>query len=186
MWREPSLFSNELMVWRQKGTESCFHRLVFCSTLEVWYWFVFKGQFVKTPPKCKSSSHSCVCAHVSCPVSSPPAGLVVVGMLCFYWAEAQVQMLHTEWDSLLSQTLLYMPSVLHIVYTNVLATVYKTVAQSLTEYGEWELWIYKYSRNYICLRLMMINTEDEVKMQSGEVKTRERQRTVIHLIRSYQ
>lgn len=57
-------------------------------------------------------------------------------MLCFYWGEAQVQELHKDWDSLLSQTLLYMPSVLHIVYTNVLATVYKTVAQSLTEYGE--------------------------------------------------
>lgn len=57
-------------------------------------------------------------------------------MLCFYWAEAQVQHLHKDWDSLLSQTLLFMPSVLHIVYTNVLATVYKTVARSLTEYGE--------------------------------------------------
>lgn len=57
-------------------------------------------------------------------------------MVCFYWGEAQVQELHKDWDSLLSQTLLYMPSVLHIVYTNVLATVYKTVAQSLTEYGE--------------------------------------------------
>lgn len=66
----------------------------------------------------------------------PSAGLVVVGMLCFYWGEAQVQDLHKDWDSLLSQTLLYMPSVLHIVYTNMLATVYKTVAETLTEYGE--------------------------------------------------
>lgn len=66
----------------------------------------------------------------------PPAGLVVLGMLCFYWGEAQVKQLNKDWDSLLSQTLLYMPSVLHIVYTNMLATVYKTVAQSLTEYGE--------------------------------------------------
>lgn len=57
-------------------------------------------------------------------------------MLCFYWGEAQVQQLHRDWDSLLSQTLLYVPSVLHIVYTNVLATVYKTAALSLTEYGE--------------------------------------------------
>lgn len=66
----------------------------------------------------------------------PSTGLVVVGMLCFYWGEAQVQELHKDWDSLLSQTLLYVPSVLHIVYTNMLATVYKTVAQALTEYGE--------------------------------------------------
>ncbi|KAM9853881.1 anoctamin-10 isoform 1-T2 [Aulostomus maculatus] len=73
-------------------------------------------------------------ALVSVPVVGIFLGLVVFGMLCFYWGEAQVQHLHQDWDSLLSQTLLYMPSVLHIVYTNVLATVYKTVAQSLTEF----------------------------------------------------
>lgn len=69
-------------------------------------------------------------------VAFPPTGLVVVGMVCFYWGEAQVQELHKDWDSLVSQTLLYVPSILHIVYTNMLATVYKTVAQALTEYGE--------------------------------------------------
>ncbi|XP_029289429.1 anoctamin-10 [Cottoperca gobio] len=73
-------------------------------------------------------------ALVSVPVVGLFLGLVVLGMLCFYWAEAQVQQLHTDWDSLLSQTFLYMPSVLHIVYTNVLSTVYKIVAKSLTEY----------------------------------------------------
>ncbi|KAF3854382.1 hypothetical protein F7725_022437 [Dissostichus mawsoni] len=73
-------------------------------------------------------------ALVSVPVVGLFLGLVVVGMLCFYWGEAQVQQLHTDWDSLLSQTLLYMPSVLHIVYSNVLATVYRRVAKSLTEY----------------------------------------------------
>uniref|UniRef100_A0A3B4ZQR1 Anoctamin n=1 Tax=Stegastes partitus TaxID=144197 RepID=A0A3B4ZQR1_9TELE len=73
-------------------------------------------------------------ALVSVPVVGLFLGLVVLGMLCFYWAEAQVQQLHKDWESLLTQTLLFMPSVLHIVYTNVLATVYKTVAQSLTEY----------------------------------------------------
>lgn len=72
--------------------------------------------------------------HFMCHVSF--TGLVVVGMLCFYWGEAQVQQLHKDRDSFLSQTLLYMPSVLHIVYTNMLATVYKTVARGLTEYGE--------------------------------------------------
>lgn len=65
-----------------------------------------------------------------------PAGLVVLGMMGFYWAEAQVQQLHKHWDSLLSKTFLYLPSVLHIVYTNMLANVYKNVAESLTEYGE--------------------------------------------------
>ncbi|XP_068168693.1 anoctamin-10 [Antennarius striatus] len=73
-------------------------------------------------------------ALVSVPAVLLFLGMVVVGMLCFYWGEAQVQELHNEWDSLLSQTLVYMPSILHIVYTNVLATVYRTVAQSLTEF----------------------------------------------------
>lgn len=62
--------------------------------------------------------------------------MVVLGMLCFYWGENQVMWLHQEWESMVSQTLLYAPSVLHIVYTNMLATVYKRVAQSLTEFGE--------------------------------------------------
>uniref|UniRef100_A0A3Q3VQR9 Anoctamin n=1 Tax=Mola mola TaxID=94237 RepID=A0A3Q3VQR9_MOLML len=73
-------------------------------------------------------------ALVSIPVVGLFLGLVVMGMLCFYWGEAKVQDLHKDWDSLLSQILLYMPSVLHIIYTNVLATVYKMVAQALTEY----------------------------------------------------
>uniref|UniRef100_UPI0037E89F7E anoctamin-10 n=1 Tax=Semicossyphus pulcher TaxID=241346 RepID=UPI0037E89F7E len=73
-------------------------------------------------------------ALVSVPVVGLFLGLVLLGMLCFYWGEAQMQQLHKDWNSLLSQTLLYIPSVLHIIYTNVLATVYKMVAQSLTEY----------------------------------------------------
>ncbi|XP_037623803.1 anoctamin-10 [Sebastes umbrosus] len=73
-------------------------------------------------------------ALVSVPVVGLFLGLVLLGMLGFYWGEAQVQQLHTDWDSLLSQTLIYMPSVLHILYTNVLSTLYRTVAQSLTEY----------------------------------------------------
>lgn len=57
-------------------------------------------------------------------------------MMCFYFGEAQVKQLHKDWDSYLSQTLLYIPSVLHIVYTNMLGNVYRTVAQSLTEFGK--------------------------------------------------
>lgn len=68
--------------------------------------------------------------------SAAPAGLVVLGMTCFYWGEARVQRLHKDWDSLLSKIFLYVPSVLHIVYTNMLANLYKNAAQSLTEYGE--------------------------------------------------
>ncbi|KAM7396237.1 hypothetical protein PAMP_019294 [Pampus punctatissimus] len=73
-------------------------------------------------------------ALVSLPVVGMFLGLVVLGMVCFYWGEAQIKQLHQDWDSLLTETLLYMPSVLHIVYTNMLANVYKRVAQTLTEY----------------------------------------------------
>uniref|UniRef100_A0A1A7Y9Y5 Anoctamin n=2 Tax=Iconisemion striatum TaxID=60296 RepID=A0A1A7Y9Y5_9TELE len=73
-------------------------------------------------------------ALASVPVVGLFLGLVVLGMTCFYWGEAQVQKLHKDWDSLLTRPLLYVPSVLHIVYTNMLATVYKTAAESLTEY----------------------------------------------------
>ncbi|KAM4554443.1 anoctamin-10 [Fundulus diaphanus] len=73
-------------------------------------------------------------ALVSVPVVGLFLGLVVLGMMCFYWAEARVQQLHKDWDSMISKALLYTPSVLHIVYTNMLATVYRTVATSLTEY----------------------------------------------------
>ncbi|KAK0132582.1 Anoctamin-10 [Merluccius polli] len=70
----------------------------------------------------------------SCPVPFAPLGLVVLGMLGFYWGEAQVQTLHTEWDSLLSSALLYLPSVAHIVYTNALGTAYRQMALALTEF----------------------------------------------------
>ncbi|XP_072290469.1 anoctamin-10 [Eucyclogobius newberryi] len=73
-------------------------------------------------------------ALVSVPVVGLFLGLVVFGMLVFYWGEAQVKTIHGDWDSLLTQPLLYLPSILHIVYTNVLSTVYRTVAHSLTEY----------------------------------------------------
>ncbi|XP_027887975.1 anoctamin-10 [Xiphophorus couchianus] len=73
-------------------------------------------------------------ALVSVPVVGLFLGLVVLGMMCFYWAEARVQWLHKDWNSMISQTFLYVPSVLHIVYTNMLANLYRTVANSLTEY----------------------------------------------------
>ncbi|XP_028305251.1 anoctamin-10 [Gouania willdenowi] len=73
-------------------------------------------------------------ALVSLPVVGLFLGLVVLGMMGFYWAEALVQQLNEDWDNMLTQILLIVPSVLHILFTNMLATVYKTVAQSLTEY----------------------------------------------------
>lgn len=50
-----------------------------------------------------------------------------------------MQELHKDWDSLLSQTCLYMPSIFHIIYTNMLATIYRRVAEALTEFGECDL-----------------------------------------------
>uniref|UniRef100_A0A3P8W252 Anoctamin n=1 Tax=Cynoglossus semilaevis TaxID=244447 RepID=A0A3P8W252_CYNSE len=73
-------------------------------------------------------------ALVSIPVVGLFLGLVVLGMFGFYWGEALVQQVHSDWDSVLTQTLLYTPSILHIVYTNMLATVYRTVAKFLTEF----------------------------------------------------
>ncbi|CAL8296335.1 unnamed protein product [Boreogadus saida] len=73
-------------------------------------------------------------ALVSVPAVALFLGLVVMGMLCFYWAEAQAQSLHAEWDSLLSGVVLYLPSVAHIVYTNALGTAYRQVALALTEF----------------------------------------------------
>lgn len=63
------------------------------------------------------------------------AGFVVVGMLGFYWGEAQVQELFKDSDSMMSMMWLYAPSVLHVAYTNVLATTYRVVAQALTDFG---------------------------------------------------
>uniref|UniRef100_A0A8C4Z0U7 Anoctamin n=1 Tax=Gadus morhua TaxID=8049 RepID=A0A8C4Z0U7_GADMO len=73
-------------------------------------------------------------ALVSVPAVGLFLGLVVMGMLGFYWGEAQAQSLHAEWDSLLSSVVLYLPSVAHIVYTNALGTAYRQVALALTEF----------------------------------------------------
>ncbi|KAM9754308.1 LOW QUALITY PROTEIN: anoctamin-10 [Menidia menidia] len=71
---------------------------------------------------------------VSLPVVLMFLGLVVLGMTLFYWAESRFQRLQRDWDSLLTQTLVFLPSVLHIVYTNALGTVYTRVARALTQY----------------------------------------------------
>lgn len=57
-------------------------------------------------------------------------------MLCFYWGEAKVNELFADSDSLVSMMWLYAPSVLHVIYTNVLATTYRVVAQALTDFGK--------------------------------------------------
>ena len=63
-------------------------------------------------------------------------GLVLLGMAGFYQGETLAKQLHQDWGSLLSGALLYLPSMLHIFYTNMLSTLYGRVALKLTEWGE--------------------------------------------------
>ncbi|XP_046890513.1 anoctamin-10 [Hypomesus transpacificus] len=61
-------------------------------------------------------------------------GLVLLGMAGFYQGETLAKQLHQDWGSLLSGALLYLPSMLHILYTNMLSTLYGRVALKLTEW----------------------------------------------------
>ena len=74
---------------------------------------------------------------VSVPVVGLFLGMVVLGIAGFYWCEALVQDLNAKHDSLLMGALLYVPSLAHILYVNVLGTVYGKASQLLTEWGEW-------------------------------------------------
>ncbi|KAK6320335.1 anoctamin-10 [Coregonus clupeaformis] len=71
---------------------------------------------------------------VSVPLVGLFLGLVVLGMTGFYHGEALAQGFHQDSGSLFSGALLYLPSVAHIVYTNMLGNVYRTVAMQLTEW----------------------------------------------------
>ncbi|KAM3870245.1 anoctamin-10 [Diretmus argenteus] len=69
---------------------------------------------------------------VSIPVVGLFLGLVYLGIFAFYWGEDQVKLL--KQDSLLSQAMVFLPSLGHVTYTNVLALVFPRVALRLTEY----------------------------------------------------
>lgn len=71
---------------------------------------------------------------VSVPAVGIFLGMVVLGMAGFYWAEARAQDWHAASQSYVSAALLYVPSVAHIVYTNVLGTAYGKLALTLTEW----------------------------------------------------
>ncbi|XP_034143924.1 anoctamin-10 isoform X2 [Esox lucius] len=71
---------------------------------------------------------------VSVPIVVLFMGLVVLGMIGFYHGEALAQGFHQDRGSWFSRALLYLPSVVHIVYTNMLGNVYSTVALQLTEW----------------------------------------------------
>ncbi|XP_055796384.1 anoctamin-10-like [Salvelinus fontinalis] len=71
---------------------------------------------------------------VSVPLVGFFLGMVVLGMTGFYHGEALAQGFHQDSGSLFSGALLYLPSVAHIVYTNMLGNVYRTVAMQLTEW----------------------------------------------------
>ncbi|KAA0724532.1 Anoctamin-10 Transmembrane protein 16K [Triplophysa tibetana] len=70
---------------------------------------------------------------VSVPVVGAFLGLVVMGMALFYFFERLVSGWHKSSNSYFTVALLYLPSIAHIVYTNVLGNVYRNVALKLTE-----------------------------------------------------
>ncbi|KAJ7997800.1 hypothetical protein DPEC_G00215880 [Dallia pectoralis] len=71
---------------------------------------------------------------VSVPVVGLFMGLVVLGMTGFYYGEALAQSFHQDSASWFSRVLLYLPSIIHIVYTNMLGNMHSTVALQLTEW----------------------------------------------------
>ncbi|KAK7117430.1 hypothetical protein R3I94_022864 [Phoxinus phoxinus] len=70
---------------------------------------------------------------VSVPVVGVFLGLVVMGMAGFYFCERLVSNWHKGSGSYFTLPLLYIPSIAHIVYTNVLGNIYRNVALQLTE-----------------------------------------------------
>ncbi len=73
---------------------------------------------------------------VSLPVVGVFLGLVVMGMAGFYLFERLVSNWHKASGSYFTVALLYLPSIAHIVYTNVLGNIYRNVALQLTEAGK--------------------------------------------------
>ncbi|KAK2867078.1 hypothetical protein Q8A67_025195 [Cirrhinus molitorella] len=70
---------------------------------------------------------------VSLPAVGVFLGLVVMGMTGFYFFERLVSGWHKASGSYFTAVLLYVPSIAHIVYTNVLGNIYRNVALKLTE-----------------------------------------------------
>ncbi|XP_056106826.1 anoctamin-10 isoform X2 [Rhinichthys klamathensis goyatoka] len=70
---------------------------------------------------------------VSVPVVGVFLGLVVMGMAGFYFCERLVSNWHKGSGSYFTAPLVYIPSIAHIVYTNVLGNIYRNVALQLTE-----------------------------------------------------
>ncbi|XP_077066597.1 anoctamin-10 [Siphateles boraxobius] len=70
---------------------------------------------------------------VSVPVVGVFLGLVVMGMAGFYFFERMVSNWHKGSGSYFTAPLIYIPSIAHIVYTNVLGNIYRNVALQLTE-----------------------------------------------------
>uniref|UniRef100_A0A8C2JKW8 Anoctamin n=1 Tax=Cyprinus carpio TaxID=7962 RepID=A0A8C2JKW8_CYPCA len=70
---------------------------------------------------------------VSVPVVGVFLGLVVMGMAGFYFFERLISNWHKASGSYFTAVLLYLPSIAHIVYTNVLGNIYRNMALKLTE-----------------------------------------------------
>ncbi|XP_018594759.1 anoctamin-10 isoform X1 [Scleropages formosus] len=71
---------------------------------------------------------------LSVPVVGFFLGLVALGMAAFYHFEAAARDFHKSEGTWLSVPLLYVPSLAHILYTNMLGSLYGNVALGLTEW----------------------------------------------------
>ncbi|XP_041077616.1 anoctamin-10-like isoform X2 [Polyodon spathula] len=71
---------------------------------------------------------------VSAPVVCAFLWLTVMGMVAYFYLEWCVKDYYSREPSWLAMSLLYLPSVLHILYVDFMNNVYKTVAHMLTEW----------------------------------------------------
>ncbi|XP_026991433.1 anoctamin-10 [Tachysurus fulvidraco] len=88
----------------------------------------------RTEPLFPESKRQMRVGLVSVPVVLLFLGLVVLGMMGFYYIENIMASIHKASGSLITATLSYLPSIIHIVYTNMLGNAYRTVALQLTEW----------------------------------------------------
>lgn len=88
----------------------------------------------RTEPLFPDSQRQMRIGLVSVPVVGLFLGLVVLGMMGFYFCESTMASIHNASGSIITAILSYLPSIIHIVYTNMLGNAYRTVALKLTEW----------------------------------------------------
>ncbi|TSQ92625.1 Anoctamin-10 [Bagarius yarrelli] len=88
----------------------------------------------RTEPLFPDSQRQMRIGLVSVPVVGLFLSLVVLGMMGFYYCESTMASYHNASGSIMSAILSYLPSIIHIVYTNMLGNAYRTVALRLTDW----------------------------------------------------